>query len=118
MIRYEGRVDFSHLRGLILAELDLQEDLTTVDVDGPVTRAEVAWWHVAFSEGFARGGGMRIDLAKSGPWDIAGVQLLLAAGASARHLGRPLNWTGVPDVLTALARRAGLLDQISRFNTE
>jgi anti-anti-sigma regulatory factor len=96
-----------------LSEQDVERALTTVEVAGPVTRAEVARWHDAFSDGLARGLGLRIDLAGSGPWDLAGVQLLLAASASAGRAGRPIVLTGVPDVLATIAGRAGLLDRLA-----
>jgi ABC-type transporter Mla MlaB component len=89
--------------------------VTTVEVQvtGPVTRDEVARWRDAFSDGFARSPGLRIDLADSGPWDLAGVQLLLAAMASGRRLGRPVVLAGVPNVLRDVAERAGVLDRLA-----
>src|SRR4051812_40085718 len=109
MVRYGSRVDFATNRGLPLPDPDQQPALTAVAVDGPVTRAEVARWHRAFSDGLARGPGLWIDLAGSGPWDLAGLQLLLAAGASGERSGRTVVLAGVPNVLTAIAGRAGLL---------
>jgi ABC-type transporter Mla MlaB component len=87
--------------------------LTTVEVTGPLTRAEVAQWHQLLKDGLARGRGLRIELAASGPWDLAGVQLLLAAIASARASGQPISLARVPDVLTAAAERAGVQEQLA-----
>ena len=87
--------------------------MTTVVVTGPLTRDEVARWHDAFADGLARGRGLRIDLAESGPGDLAGVQLLLAAIASGRRAGWPIILARVPDVLTAVAERAGLRDRLA-----
>jgi ABC-type transporter Mla MlaB component len=89
--------------------------VTTVEVTGPVTRAEVAQWRSALAEGLARGGGLRIDLADSGPWDVAGVQLLLATMASGRRAGRPVCLARVPNVLTAVAERAALREHLAEF---
>jgi ABC-type transporter Mla MlaB component len=95
-----------------LAELSPERAVTTVEVTGPVTRAEVVRWCGAFSDVLARGRGLRIDLAGSGPWDLAGVQLLLAAVASGERAGRPISLARVPNVLSAVAERAGLLDRL------
>jgi ABC-type transporter Mla MlaB component len=86
--------------------------VTTVVVTGPLTQDEVARWHEAFTGGLTRGRGLRIDLAESGPWDLAGVQLLLAAIASGKRTGWPIVLAGVPGVLTAVAERAGLWDRL------
>jgi ABC-type transporter Mla MlaB component len=96
-----------------LPELNPERAMTTVEVSGPVTRAEAARWRDTLSDGLARGRGLRIDLARSGPWDLAGVQLLLAATASGKRAGRPIALVGVPKVLNAVAERAGLLDRLA-----
>jgi ABC-type transporter Mla MlaB component len=85
----------------------------TIAVTGPVTRAEVGQWRSAFADGLSRGRGLRLELAGSGPWDLAGVQLLLATIASAQRAGGPIVLAGVPNVLTAVAERAGLLDPLA-----
>jgi hypothetical protein len=77
-----------------------------------MTRDEVARWHETFADGLARGRGLRIDLAGSGPWDLAGVQLLISAIASGRRTGWPIVLASVPVVLTTIAERAGLLDKL------
>jgi ABC-type transporter Mla MlaB component len=90
----------------------------TVEVTGPVTRAEVAQWQSVFAEGLLRGGGLRIDLAGSGPWDVAGVQLLLATMASGRRAGRPVSLARVPNVLTAVAKRAALREHLAEITVD
>jgi hypothetical protein len=80
-----------------------------------VTRAEVARWQRAFAEGLARGEGLRIDLADSGPWDVAGVQLLLATMASGRRAGGPVSLARVPNVLMAVADRAALGEHLTEI---
>jgi ABC-type transporter Mla MlaB component len=85
----------------------------TVDVTGPVTRAEAARWRDAFAADLSRGQGLRIELAGSGPWDVAGVQLLIAAIASGQRSGCPVVLARVPDVLMAVAERAGLRERLA-----
>jgi ABC-type transporter Mla MlaB component len=92
-----------------------QPTATTVEVTGPVTRAEVARWQTAFAEGISRGSSLCIDLAGSGPWDLAGVQLLLATMASARRAGRTVSLVRVPNVLTAVAERAALRARLAEI---
>jgi ABC-type transporter Mla MlaB component len=92
--------------------------MSTVEVTGPVTRAEVARWRDAFSDGLARGQGLRIDLAGSGPWDLSGVQLLIAAIASGKRNGRPIRLARVPNVLAVIAERAGLLDRLAAITED
>ena len=96
-----------------MPELNPEQAVTTVAVTGPVTLAEVARWHDDLSDGLARGQGLRLDLAGSGPWDLAGVQLLLATIASGKRAGRPIVLAHVPNVLMAVAERAGLRDQLA-----
>jgi ABC-type transporter Mla MlaB component len=98
-----------------LPEPSAQRTATTVEVTGPVTRAEVALWRTAFVEALSRGGGLCIDLAGSGPWDAAGVQLLLATIESGRRAGRTVCLTRVPNVLTALAQRAALGERLAEI---
>jgi ABC-type transporter Mla MlaB component len=91
---------------------------TSIEVTGPVTLAEVARWQGAFAEVLSRGHGLRIDLAGSGPWDVAGVQLLLATMASAERCGRPVALVGVPDVLVAVAQRAALGERLATISVD
>ena len=101
-----------------MAELDPERAVTTVEVIGPVTRAETARWRDAFSDGLARGRGLRLDLAGSGPWDLAGVQLLLATTASGRRAGRSISLARVPNVLKVVAERAALLDRLAAITED
>jgi ABC-type transporter Mla MlaB component len=96
-----------------LPESNSQRAVTNVVVTGPLTRDEVARWQEVFADGLTRGRGLRLDLAGSGPWDVAGVQLLLAAIASGERTGWPIVLARVPGVLTAVAERAGLRDRLA-----
>jgi ABC-type transporter Mla MlaB component len=101
-----------------LPELNPERAVTTVEATGPMTRAEAARWRDAFSDGLARGRDLRIDLAGSGPWDLAGVQLLLATMASGRIAGVSISLARVPDVLKVVAERAALLDRIAAITED
>jgi len=82
---------------------------TTLVVSGPLTLAETPRWRDALSSALAgEGGGVRVDLAASGPWDLAGVQLLIAAMTSGRLRGREVRLVRVPGVFREITRRAGL----------
>jgi ABC-type transporter Mla MlaB component len=96
-----------------LAELIPERPVTTVALAGPVTQTEVTRCRDSLLDGLARGRGLRIELAGSGPWDVAGLQLLLAAIASGQRAGSPVALAGVPNVLTAIAERAALLDRLA-----
>ena len=51
---------------------------------------------------------VRVDLELSGPWDLAGFQLLISAVASGRKAGLPVTLANVPRVCCDVADRAGL----------
>ncbi len=75
---------------------------------GPLTLAEVGRWREALLDAIARGGPLRIDLGASGPWDAAGLQLLLCAEESCRRAGLDLTFEALPGALRALAEAAGV----------
>jgi ABC-type transporter Mla MlaB component len=95
-----------------LSEPTAQPTAATVTVTGPVTRTEVSHWRDRLATALSRGQGLRLDLAAAGPWDVAGLQLLLAAIASAQCAGAPIVLARVPQVLKTLADRAGLFDRL------
>ena len=74
-------------------------------VSGPVTLAESSHWRDAL---LARGRDLRVDLEAAGPWDLAGLQLLIAALATARRDGSVIRFARVPRVLLRIAERAGV----------
>ena len=92
--------------------------MTTVEVTGPVTLAEVAQWRDTLSASLTRSQGLRLDLAGSGPWDLAGVQLLVATIASGKRAGLPIVLTHVPNVLIAVVERAALRDQFAAISVD
>ena len=80
----------------------------TVTVTGPVTIEESPRWQEALLGALQAGPVVTIDLAGSGPWDVAGVQLLLSALESARRSGRVVQLVHVPEVCLRVAGQAGV----------
>jgi ABC-type transporter Mla MlaB component len=73
-----------------------------------LTLAEAPRWREALLAALARGHDLRLDLAAAGPWDLAGLQLVLAAMASGRRAGQAVRLDRVPRVLLAIAEQAAL----------
>ncbi len=80
-------------------------------VIGPVTLYEVATVRESLRMALADGEPpIRIDLSDSGPWDIAGLQLLISCVKEGRLEDRVVRIVHVPAACTELARRYGLED--------
>lgn len=85
-----------------------QPGVNVVQISGPVTLYESAEVHEALRSALADGGDLALDLETSGPWDLSGLQLLLAAVASGRKLGHGVRFVRVPKVCAEIAERCGL----------
>src|SRR4029077_16290483 len=81
---------------------------SAVQLRGPVTLYETAEVHETLRTALADGGDLVLDLETSGPWDLSGLQLLLAAVASGRKLGQGVRFAQVPKVCAEIAERSGL----------
>jgi ABC-type transporter Mla MlaB component len=77
---------------------------------GPVTLYEVAAVREALRTALAEGEPLRINLSDSGPWDIAGLQLLISCVQSGRLRGQEVRIINVPRPCADLAQRCGLSD--------
>lgn len=88
-------------------------DVNTVVLSGPVTLYETSEVREALLAALADGRPVRLNLETSGPWDLAGLQLLVAAVASGRKLGRSVKLVTVPGVCRAIAERSGLGDWLA-----
>lgn len=82
----------------------------TVVLSGPATLYESAELRETLLAAVIADQPLRIDLETSGPWDIAGVQLLVSTVASARKAGQSVRLVNVPRVCAEIAERAGLSD--------
>jgi ABC-type transporter Mla MlaB component len=56
---------------------------------------------------------LRIDLEPSGPWDLAGLQLLISAVASGQGSGQSVRMVHVPRICAEIAARSGLADWLA-----
>jgi anti-anti-sigma regulatory factor len=54
-----------------------------------------------------------IDLSDSGPWDLAGLQLLVSCDQSARSHDQSMRLVAVPEVCAEVAERSGLAEWLA-----
>jgi ABC-type transporter Mla MlaB component len=90
-----------------VTESDLPEGAEYV-LTGPVTLYEVSAIREALRSALAGGQPLRIDLGESGPWDIAGLQLLISCVRSGRRRGQAIRVVNPPRSCTDIAERSGL----------
>jgi ABC-type transporter Mla MlaB component len=96
-----------------LAPVSGERPATTLVVAGPVTLGEVPRWREALIAAFSEAKPVQIDLAASGPWDVAGLQLLISALATGRRSGQPVRLVHVPRGFTAIAEQAGVSGRLA-----
>jgi anti-anti-sigma regulatory factor len=90
-----------------------QGDVNVVVLSGPATLYESAEIREILLAAVIEDRPLRIDLETSGPWDIAGLQLLVSAFASARRAGQTVRLVNVPRVCAEIANRSGLADWLN-----
>ena len=83
-------------------------DGNLVQLSGPVTLYESTEIREPLLAALALDRDVVIDLETSGPWDLAGLQLLLATSVSAQKGGHAVRFIQVPKVCVEIAERAGL----------
>jgi len=83
-------------------------EVNSFKLSGPVTVYESSEKREALLAELSKGRALRIDLETSGPWDLAGLQLLISCTVSRRELGRPVRFFHVPRVCAEKAESAGL----------
>jgi len=83
-------------------------EFKTIVLTGPITLYEVSAIRETLRLALAEGKQLRIDLADSGPWDLAGLQLLVSCVKTARDRDRAARIFNVPRVCTEIAERSGL----------
>jgi ABC-type transporter Mla MlaB component len=82
-------------------------------MSGPVTLSEVPRWREALIAAFSEAKPVRIDLDASGPWDLAGLQLLISALATGQKSGQEVRLVHVPRGFTAIAEQAGVSERLA-----
>jgi ABC-type transporter Mla MlaB component len=88
-------------------------EVKTVRVTGPVTLYEVSAIRETLLQALAEGKDLRIDLEDSGPWDLAGLQLLIACVQTGQSQGRSVHLAGIPQGCAVIAQRSGLTDWLN-----
>jgi len=79
-----------------------------VQLSGPVTLYESTETREILLTALAEGCDLTVDLETSGPWDLSGLQLLVAAVASGHKSGHSVRFARVPKVCAEIAERCGL----------
>ncbi len=82
----------------------------TIVLSGPVTLYESTELRETLIGSLAEGKNLRIELETSGPWDIAGLQLLVSVVSTGLRAGQSVRFLHVPRVCREVADRAGLAD--------
>jgi len=80
----------------------------TVVLTGPITLYEVAAVCETLRGALVDGKQLRIDLSDTGPWDLAGLQLLISCAQTARNRDLAVRLAGVPASCAQVAERSGL----------
>jgi ABC-type transporter Mla MlaB component len=86
------------------------KEVKTILLTGPITLYEVSAVRESLSAALAEGKPVRIDLGDSGPWDLAGFQLLVSCVNTARRRDREARVINVPKPCAEIAERSGLAD--------
>jgi ABC-type transporter Mla MlaB component len=100
------------MKGLAGRDLNMMVDPIemTIMLTGPVTVYEVGTIRETLRAALAEGKAVRIDLTDSGPWDVAGLQLLISCVKSGRERGQAVQLVSTPRGCAELAERSGLAD--------
>jgi len=84
-----------------------------VTLSGPATLYELAEIRETLLSAMTEGRDLLIDLEPSGPWDLAGLQLLISAVALGHKMGLSVHLVNVPRVCVDIAERSGLADWLA-----
>lgn len=82
--------------------------VNTIVLSGPATLYESAELRETLLAAVIEDKPLCIDLETSGPWDIAGLQLLISTTTTARKAGQSVRLLNVPRVCVEIAERSGL----------
>lgn len=92
----------------LLAASLLPMHTQSMTVSGPMTIYEVSDWRETFLHSLKPGVALDVDLHTSGPWDAAGLQLLVSLVNTGYQRDCEVRFQLVPKVCREIARRAGL----------
>ncbi len=84
------------------------DDVQTLKLSGPVTLYESAEVRESLLAAVGDSAHLRIDLETAGPWDLAGLQLLVSVVNTGHKRGKSVKFRQVPGVCRAIAESAGL----------
>ena len=91
-----------------------QREVKTILLTGPITLYEVSAVRESLSVALADGKSLRIDLSDSGPWDLAGLQLIVSCVNTARNRDREARLINVPKPCVEIAERSGLSEWLRK----
>jgi ABC-type transporter Mla MlaB component len=80
---------------------------------GPITIYEVATVRETLRAALDEGKPLEIDLGDSGPWDIAGLQLLISCVRTAQDRDQPVRLVNIPRGCAEMAGRSGLAEWLN-----
>jgi anti-anti-sigma regulatory factor len=92
-----------------------QTEYKTIRLTGPITLYEVSAVRESLRKALVEGKPLSLDLSDSGPWDLAGVQLLVSCMKTARDRERQARLVNVPKVCVEVAERCGLGEWLRAF---
>jgi ABC-type transporter Mla MlaB component len=82
----------------------------TIFLTGPISLYEVSAVRETLRSALREGNPIRIDLSDSGPWDLAGMQLLISCAKTATERDQVVRLVNIPKVCADIAERSGLSD--------
>ena len=88
----------------------------SLTISGPMTIYEVGDWRELFLHSLKSGSSLDVDLHTSGPWDTAGLQLLISLVNTGHQRDCEVRFQLVPKVCLDLARRAGLSEWLRKLS--
>ncbi len=86
------------------------KEVKTILLTGPVTLYEVSAVRESLSLALADGTPLRIDLSDSGPWDLAGLQLIVSCLKTAQSRDQEARLINVPRLCAEIGERSGLAE--------
>ena len=86
-------------------------------LSGPVTLYESSAVRDLLLGAVSEATSLEVDLKATGPWDLAGLQLLVSTVTSGTKAGVPVHLIHVPRVCQEVAERSGLADWLKAVST-